>query len=268
MLPALFVSHGAPDLAVIETPEHHFLRGLGKTLPRPRAIVSISAHFETDFPVVVSDPAPKTIYDFGNFDPRLLEITYPAPGEPALATSIVEGLAERGADVGIAHRRGFDHGTWVPLSLIYPEADIPVVQLSVQPKEGPEHHLQLGRMLREVVPDDVLVFASGALTHNLGELFGKGQMPAQDAPVPHWVSAFGDWVGERVEEGDEASLVSYRSLAPHAVRNHPTDEHLLPIFVAMGAAGEGWQGRSLFRGANRGYIRMDTFAFDNTTATV
>lgn len=265
MLPTLFVSHGAPDLAVMETPEHHFLRGLSASLPTPRAILSVSAHFETDFPVVVSDPAPETVYDFGNFDPRLFRMTYPAPGEPGLAARIAEGLAERGVEVGLARRRGYDHGTWVPLSLIYPDAGIPVVQLSIQPHEGPEHHLNLGRTLARFLPDDVLVFASGSLTHNLRELFGKGQLPALDAPVPDWVSAFGDWVGDKVTAGDEASLLSYRSLGPHAARNHPTDEHLLPIFVAMGAAGAGWRGRNLFRGASRSFIRMDTFAFDRAS---
>lgn len=259
--PALFVSHGAPDLAVLDTPERHFLEGLAADLPRPSAIVSVSAHFETQRPTVSADPAPETIYDFGNFDPRLFEMIYPAPGEPELARTIAEGLRERGQDVDVLDKRGYDHGTWVPLTLVYPAADIPVVQLSVQPGEGPKHHLRLGRMLRNVLPDNVLLFASGALTHNLRELF-QGGMPALDAPAPDWVNEFGDWVGDRVVAADEASLLDYRARAPHAVRNHPTDEHLLPIFVAMGFAGEGWRGRRLFAGHSRGLIRMDTFSFE------
>ncbi|WP_202396202.1 DODA-type extradiol aromatic ring-opening family dioxygenase [Stappia sediminis] len=259
-MPALFVSHGAPDLAVLDTPERGFLEGLAADLPRPRAIVSVSAHFETTRPAVVADPAPETIYDFGNFDPRLFEIVYPAPGDPQLAQRIATGMREQGQAVDVLEQRGFDHGTWVPLTLVYPQADIPVVQLSVQPREGPEHHLRIGRMLRDILSDDVLLFASGALTHNLRELFSGG-MPALDAPAPDWVNDFGDWVGDRVAAGDEAALLDYRARAPHAARNHPTDEHLLPIFVAMGFAGEGWNGRRLFAGHSRGLIRMDTFSF-------
>ncbi|NRG18611.1 dioxygenase [Rhizobiales bacterium] len=260
-LPALFVSHGAPDLAVLDTPERRFLEGLAGEIKRPRAIVSVSAHFETARPSVVADPSPETVYDFGNFDPRLFEMTYPAPGEPELARAIVKGLRERGQAVDVLEKRGYDHGTWVPLTLVYPGADIPVVQLSVQPGGGPEHHLRIGRMLRDFLPEDVLLFASGALTHNLRELF-QGGMPALDAPAPDWVNEFGDWVGERVAAGDEASLLDYRARAPHAVRNHPTDEHLLPIFTAMGFAGEGWSGHRLFAGHSRGLIRMDTFSFE------
>ncbi|HRK25596.1 MAG TPA: class III extradiol ring-cleavage dioxygenase [Beijerinckiaceae bacterium] len=257
-LPVLFVSHGAPNLVLHASPAHDFLQGLGKALPRPRAIVVITAHFMTRAPAVTADAAPETIHDFGGFEPELYQMTYKAPGAPELAADCLAALAEAGIDAQAVSNRGFDHGTWVPLMLMYPKADIPVVQLSVQPKAGPEHHLKLGMALRRLGEQGILVIGSGALTHNLGEVFG-GTYGFAD-PAPAWVQDFGEWMCEHVEAGDTAALLDYRARAPHAVRNHPTEEHLLPLFSAIGAA-DGRPGRRLHSSAQYGVLMMDVFGF-------
>lgn len=258
-LPALFVSHGAPNLILQSNAARDFLAGLAASLPRPKAIVSVSAHFMAPRPTVVADPAPGMIYDFGGFEPELYEMVYPAPGDPALAEDVAGRLVAAGFGPAVASKRGFDHGTWVPLKLAFPEADIPVVQLSVEPRRDPRHHFELGRALAGLGDEGVLVFASGSLTHNLHEVFGLGGMQALDAASPAWVSDFAAWIADRVAAGDVEALLDYRRLAPHAARNHPTDEHLLPLFVALGAGGEA--GVRIHDSRNYGVLAMDAYSF-------
>lgn len=257
-MPILFVSHGAPNLVIHKTPAHEFLLSIGKRLPKPSAILVISAHFMTRTPAVTVDATPATIYDFGGFEPELFRMTYDAPGEPALAARLVEALAGQGIPVSPLASRGFDHGTWVPLKLMYPDADIPVVQLSVQPHAGPAHHYALGKALAGLPDEGILIIGSGALTHNLHEVFG-GNYGFEDA-APAWVTDFGEWMRGRIEAGANDDLVDYRRRAPHAARNHPTEEHLLPLFSAMGAAG-GAAGRRLHTSAQYGVLMMDVYGF-------
>jgi 4,5-DOPA dioxygenase extradiol len=259
--PTLFVSHGGPDIILKDTPAGRFLRSAAGDLPRPKAIVSVSAHFETAIPAVVTDAAPGMIYDFGGFPDELYSMVYPAPGAPDLAVQTLDLMAKAGFKVGAARNRGYDHGTWIPLKMMYPEADIPVLQFAVQPDESPAHHLALGRALRPLRDEGVLIFASGSFTHNLREVFGvmrRGQ--PQPESIPEWTAEFMAWMTERIMAGDLAALADYRRLAPHAERNHPTDEHLLPLYVALGAA-EGEPAAHLHSSVDLGLLAMDAFRF-------
>lgn len=259
-LPPLFVSHGAPDMILHDSATRRFLAGLGDALPRPTAIVSVSAHFLARRPTVVADARPAMIYDFSGFAPELYRMRWPAPGEPALAARLAGALAEAGLEPALVEGRGFDHGTWVPLKLMYPEADIPVVQVSVQPRRDPEHHWRIGQALAPLRDEGVLVIASGSLTHNLHEAFGAlgGLRPLDETP-PQWVSAFADWIHEKIAAKDVEALLDYRARAPFAGRNHPTDEHLLPLFVALGAGGP--DGVRVHESYNHGVLAMDGYRF-------
>ena len=263
MLPSLFLSHGAPTLPLTDAPARSFLSGLGSGLPRPRAILVVSAHWETESPMVSSVERNETIHDFYGFPRPLYELTYPAPGLPSLAQDIARLLRAAGLSCGIDTARGLDHGAWVPLLLMYPQADIPVLQLSVQPHLGPAHHLELGRALAPLRGEGVLVIGSGSLTHDLSEFRGQGL----DAPAPDWVSRFGDWFGEKLEAGQTGDLLDYRRLAPFAVKNHPSEEHLLPLYAALGAAGAHWRAEQLHASATYAVLRMDVYAFDAAQAS-
>lgn len=261
--PALFVSHGSPDTAIADTQAAAWLRRMAADLPRPRAIVVASAHFEVSGGVAVSaDPKPETIHDFGGFAPELYKMQYPAPGEPDLARRIAGDLQAAGFAARAVDRRGFDHGVWVPLKLAYPDADIPVVSVSVDPRQGPDYHFRLGQALAGLGADGVLVIGSGSFTHNLGEAFKLLRTGVREAAVPQWVQDFTGWMNDRLAANDVDALLDYRRQAPHAVENHPTDEHLLPLYVAMGAAGEGAQASLVHDSAEFGVLAMTMWRFD------
>lgn len=254
--PAIFVSHGSPMLMFERVPARDFLAGLGAELGRPKAIIAVSAHWETpDARASVADK-PATIHDFGGFPDELYQVQYPALGAPDTARRAVDLLRQAGLGAAVDESRGLDHGAWVPLALMYPNADIPVTQLSVQTAQGPAHHVAVGRALAPLRDDDVLVLASGSATHNLMTMdYGR-----HDSPPP-WAQAFDDWLAAALEAGEEASLVEYRSRAPHARQAHPRDEHLLPVFVAYGAGGTGSKGRRLHTSFTHGSLSMAAFAF-------
>lgn len=257
--PSLFLSHGSPMLAIQDSPAHRFLLELGKTLPKPEAIVVVSAHWESmGGPAVSMAAQPETIHDFGGFPRALFEIEYPAPGAPDAALRAAELLQREGFTVKTSHTRGLDHGAWVPLRLMYPQADIPVAQISVVRGATPAEHYRMGQALRSLSDEGVLVIGSGSLTHNLYEV----RMHDIDAMVPHWVSDFGAWIKEKLEDSDAPALLDYREQAPFAARNHPTEEHLLPLFVAMGAAGEGSRAKRVHQSYEYGVLAMDVYAFE------
>lgn len=257
MLPTLFISHGSPMMAMTDVPARHFLAGLGADLPRPTAVLVASAHWETERPEVNAVAINGTIHDFYGFPQELYAVRYPAPGAPALAERVAELLAEAGLPGRIDRERGLDHGAWVPLSLLYPAHDIPVLQLSVQSHLGPAHHLEVGRALAPLTAEGVLVIGSGSFTHDLRRFRGQ----AVDTPEAPDVTAFADWFDAALTEGRTADLLAYRRLAPYAPQQHPTEEHLLPIYVAMGAAGAAAQAKRLHASANYGVLRMDAYAF-------
>jgi 4,5-DOPA dioxygenase extradiol len=265
--PALFISHGSPDTAIADTKAAAWLRQMAADLPRPRAIVVASAHFEVSGGVAVSaDPNPETIHDFGGFQPELYAMQYPAPGAPDLARRIAGDLQAAGFAARAIDKRGFDHGVWVPLKLAYPDADIPVVSVSVDPNKGPDYHFRLGQALAGLGADGVLVIGSGSFTHNLGEAFKLLRVGTRVADVPEWVGSFTDWMNARLAANDVEALLDYRNEAPFAARNHPTDEHLLPLYVAMGAAGEGGHAHLVHDSAEFGVLAMTMWQFDPAVA--
>lgn len=258
-LPALFISHGSPMLAIDKSPAHDFLLTLGKTLPTPKAILVVSAHWESiGGPVVSLAPRPETIHDFGGFPRALFDIQYPVPGAPEAAERAKVLLEAEGFTVKASLSRGLDHGAWVPLHLMYPQADIPAFQVSLLRGATPEEHLRLGKALASLRDEGVLVIGSGSLTHNLYEFRGHDI----DADVPAWVSDFGVWMKKRLEANDTAALLNYREQAPFAARNHPTEEHISPLFVAMGAAGDSAKIKRLHDSYEYGVLAMDLYAFE------
>lgn len=232
---ALFVSHGAPSMIVEDCPTRDFLRQLGKVIGRPKGIVCISAHWTTEEPRVTMHPQPPTIHDFYGFPEELYSLSYPAPGEPVLAKRVLSLLHGQGIPGDKDLSRGFDHGAWAPLMLMYPDAGIPVVQLSVQPQLGPEHHLAVGKALQPLLDEEVLLLASGSTTHNLRDFFGQ---ELDSEPLPY-AREFAEWLTKAIADGRTNEMLDYVKYAPHALRNHPTPEHFLPIFVPMGAGGKG-----------------------------
>lgn len=254
-MPSLFVSHGSPMVALDGSPAHHFFTQAGSLLPRPRAIIVVSAHHQGRPIEVTASAHPPTIYDFGPFDHRLFKLSYPAPGEPALAQRCVELLLDAGLPARLSMSRGFDHGAWIPLMLMYPAADIPVVQVSLPVDADPTVSWRLGQALAPLaVEPDVLVIGSGAVTHDLRRVFGQ----PMDAPVPVDTERFATWIGERVVGGEVDTALNYRALNPDGVRNHPTEEHLMPLFVAWGAAGRP-EGQIAHQSAAYGGLRMDAY---------
>lgn len=256
MLHPLFLSHGAPTLPLENVASRHFLEGLAATMPRPSAILVISAHWETRTPTVNAVLHNQTVHDFAGFPKELYRLSYPAPGAPQLAERIVDLLAEAGLPAATDTARGLDHGAWVPLMLAWPDADIPVLQLSVQSQLGPGHHLEVGRAIAPLADEGVLITASGSFTHDLSSWRGQEGMAE-----PEWVTAFADWFDLALCQGRTCDLLAYRRLAPNAVRNHPTEEHLLPLFVALGAAGNNASAKRLHSSATYGVLRMDAYAF-------
>ncbi len=231
---------------------------LGKRLPKPTAILVISAHWGTHIPTVSRAVQPETIHDFSGFPETLYKLHYPAPGAPEMAQAAVLALQHAGIPVELDDTHGLDHGAWVPLSFLFPLADIPVAQLSLQPDKNPAWHVALGRALRPLREQGVLIVGSGAVTHNLRAVFKH----PQGAPVPQWVTEFRDWIVAKIAAGDLPALIEYRSRAPHAVQNHPTDEHLLPLFVALGASIEIDSARHLNSVMTYGLLAMDAWLFD------
>lgn len=256
--PTLFLSHGSPMLAAEASPAGLFLDGLGDALPRPRAIVVASAHFMADRPMLGGHSRPHTVHDFGGFPDALYQLHYPAPGLTALAEDIAARLEDAGLPAKVRPGHGLDHGVWVPLRRMYPEADIPVVPLSVMPHGTAAQHFAVGRALAGLRDEGVLVIGSGGFVHNLGDL----DWQHKDAALAPWAAEFGDWMRMMLIARDWDGLLDWQQRAPHARRAHPTVEHLMPLFVALGAAGESPEARSLHRSHEYGSLALDAYAFD------
>jgi 4,5-DOPA dioxygenase extradiol len=259
--PAIFVSHGAPTLAIeAHDPTHVFLQGLGALVGSPKGVLCVSAHWEAPAPTLGAVAQPATIHDFYGFPETLYRIRYAAPGSPALASRAQELLKGAGITAQKDEQRGLDHGAWVPLMLAYPDADVPVVQLSVQSRTDAAHHLALGRALAPLRDEGILILGSGGATHDLRRAM-LGPHGA-DAPPPPDVVAFEEWLVTNVEAGATDTLVDWANSAPHARANHPTLEHFLPLFVPLGAAAHGTKGRVLHRRFAYGALSMAAFAWD------
>jgi 4,5-DOPA dioxygenase extradiol len=256
--PAIFVSHGMPAIVVQPGPTHDFLRGLSQMFDRPKGIICVSAHWEAGWPMLSASEMPETIHDFSG-PPILFEKRYPASGDPALAGEAATLLTDAGLEAKTDPARGLDHGAWVPLMLMYPEADIPVIQLSVQTELDPQHHLNLGRALQPLREKGVLILGSGGATHNLPEI----RKYKVDSKPPDYAVAFDAWLQEAVTSGKQETLINYEQEGPSASQNHPYPaEHFLPLFVPLGAGSPGAKGRLLHQVFMYGVLSMAAYAWD------
>jgi 4,5-DOPA dioxygenase extradiol len=259
-MPTLFVSHGSPMMAIEDSAARRFLSGLGARLPRPRAVVVLSAHHDDAVATVTAVERPDTIHDFGGFPRALYELRYAAPGAPSLAAQIATRLTAASVPAELDRRRGLDHGAWIPLSLMYPLADVPVLQVSIDSAQTPAYHFALGRALRPLRDEGVLVIGSGGATHNL-RLYFHAADRNDASPPPEWVEAFNEWVAGAVEARRFDDLLSYGARAPYARQNHPTPEHFLPLFATLGAAFDDEQGRRIHASYDRGLLSLDAYSF-------
>ena len=217
----------------------------------------LSAHFEAPTATVTGSASPGTIHDFWGFPAALYDISYPAPGDQPLARRVSDLLSTAGLETHIDEERGLDHGAWIPLSLMYPDADVPVVQLSIDSRKGTRYHFRLGEALKPLRREGVLIIGSGGATHNLSLAL---RAPC-DAPVPDWVTSFREWLAEAVTNDRRDELEDYRNIAPDAALNHPTDEHLLPLLSAIGATEPGETRRRIHESETYGSLAMDMYLF-------
>jgi 4,5-DOPA dioxygenase extradiol len=270
-LPSLFLSHGSPLLALEPGVTGPFLQTLGPaidaTFGRPRAILAVSAHSTAREPVLLAAAQHQAVYDFGGFPDALYQLQYNAPGAPALAGTVQGLLSEAGLPVHRIEQGGLDHGIWSMLRFMYPAADIPVLPLAWVPNLPPAQQFALGEVLAPLSQQGVLVMGSGSITHNLRRIAGSNR-PAADTPEIAESAGFRHWMSERSTARDWDSLFAYRSRAPHAQDMHPTDEHLLPWFVAAGAGGREAAPQRLHAVVTYGSLGMDAYAFGPQAAAL
>lgn len=250
---SLFLGHGAPTLALSTHPATDSMRALGQRLHPPRAVIVASPHRQARGFDVGGAARFAAWHDFSGFPAELYELRYAPPGEPSLAARVARTLTAAGLASQVSADARIDHGIWVPLRLMWPDADIPVVPVAIT-RAGPAEHLALGRALQSFADEGLLVVGSGSITHNLGEVDRWNE----DGPVRDWAQAFDDWIAQQLDAGDEDALLHYRERAPQAVHAHPTDEHLMPLFVAMGAGGAA---APMFRGFSYGTVSLSSYAF-------
>ena len=253
MHPSLYVPHGAPTFALHSGEAGIALARSTTQWAPPRAILAVSAHWTTSQPRLGSASQPETLHDFYGFPDSLYQLSYPAPGAPDLARRAAGLLDQAGINAELDGTQGLDHAVWIPLRLMYPAARIPVAVLSVQPHLGPAHHWALGKALAPLLRDQVLIVASGNLTHNLRDWH-------LCTSIPDYVPRFADWAWERVVRREASVLLDYRRQTPEGERAHPTEEHLLPLFVALGAAGAEYRAERLYQGVSERVLAMDSYA--------
>ena len=252
--PSLFVSHGSPMFALEPGELGPRLARLGEQLAGIAAVLVVSPHWQTRGVRVMTTANPATVHDFGGFPDALHALRYNPPGAPALAQEAAGLLQEAGFDVGLDASRGLDHGAWVPLRHLLPAADVPVFQVSLPHDLDTAGAVRLGQALAPLRDRGVLVIGSGSMTHNLHEV-------GQHVRDPEYAQAFADWVHAAVAADDADALVDYRGRAPHATRAHPTEEHYLPLLVALGARQAGEQAWWLEGGMTHGVLSMDSYGW-------
>lgn len=264
MLPTLFVSHGSPMHALHAGVAGQKWTEIGRRLPRPRAILIASAHWETAQPMLSTSARPETIHDFGGFPDELYTLHYPAPGAPDTAKRALDLLNAAGLAAATDGSRGLDHGAWVPLRYLYPDANIPVSQVSVQPSLDAAHHLRLGAALAPLAGEDVLVIGSGHMTHNLRDWMqfvrSHGRHPAA-TPAAAYVEEFRHWIHRALQDDDRKALATWQEQAPNALRAHPSPEHFLPLPLAFAAAGPAPRVEHIDAGVDAGVLAMDAYLF-------
>ena len=258
MLPSLFIAHGSPMLAIENNEYTRFLSQLGKTLPRPKAVVLFSAHWENPTQLISNVEEFTTIYDFGGFDPQLNSIKYPAKGNNQITEEIKNLFISNQIPFEVDNDRGLDHGAWVVLRKLYPNADIPVVSMSVNPNITPEEQYKIGQSLTALRANDVLVIGSGGTVHNLRVLNW-----ADNGQVDPWAEEFDNWLSSHLSAWDTESLFKYDGLAPFAEYAVPQlgREHFIPLFYAMGAADDAQKATLLHRSYRYGSLSHSVWLF-------
>lgn len=259
-MPTVFVSHGAPTFAIEPGLAGGQLRALGRALGSPKAIVVVSPHWMTRGVEITATPNPDTVHDFGGFPRALYAIQYPAPGSPELAARTQQVLKSRGVTASLDAQRGLDHGAWVPLLHMDPDADVPAVQVSIPFDTDEAEAPELGRALAPLAAEGVLIVGSGSLTHNLYE-FRMG-----DAKEASYAREFSEWIRDAVTRGDTHRLEQALKQAPHAERAHPTTEHFLPLLVAAGAASDATPSTVLDGGIRHGVLAMESYVFGKSVS--
>lgn len=264
MLPTLFISHGSPMHALHAGAAGRGWAEFGRRLARPRAILIASAHWETASPALLTTAKPETIHDFGGFPDELYALRYPASGAPDIARRALGLLKAAGIPASENSSRGLDHGAWVPMLHMVPDADLPVAQIAVQPSLDTAHHLRMGTALAPLVKENVLIVGSGHMTHNLREWMQfvrtHGRQPAATPPAPY-VEEFRGWIDRALREDNRDALAAWEERAPHALRAHPSPEHFLPLPVAFAAAGPAPKVERIDAGIDAGVLAMDAYLF-------
>ena len=258
-LPTLFLPHGAPTFALRPGAAGLAMRRVAAELPRPRAVVIVSPHWETRMAAVGTGERLETIHDFYGFPAELYEIQYPASGCPEAAREVIDTLRAAGLTVDEAPSRGLDHGAWVPMRQMYPDADVPVVPVSLQSQFGVAGAYRLGQALAPLRDKGFLIVGSGNITHNLGDYRIAS---AQSGAAFDYLRDFPNWMTEQLQQHNIAALLDYRQQAPGAAHAHPTDEHLQPLYVALGAAGSQPDVEHLHTGISDYVLAMDAYAFN------
>jgi len=261
-MPVVFVGHGSPLNAVEHNRWSRGFEKLGELVPRPAAVLAVSAHWFVDGTYVTAARAPRTIHDFSGFPRALYEIEYPAPGLPDLAERVRTLLGEENAST--SHEWGLDHGTWSVLRWMYPEADVPVLQLSIDRRLDVHGHLELGRSLAALRDQGVLVLGSGNVVHNLGDAFRRG--PSWAGDTPDWATRFDDHVAEALMRRDTGALLAAWSGTPDGRRAHPSPDHWLPLIYAYAATDDDDIVRFPVEGFDWGSLSMRSAVFDATPA--
>ena len=256
--PALFVAHGSPTFGLEAGEFGETLRRFAERIPRPDAIVVASAHWEAPWPIrVTAAAAPPLIYDFGGFPRALYELRYPAPGSPALAAEVVRLLSEKSLPAAPDPRRGWDHGVWIPLRLLYPEADVPVVEVSLPIPRDPATVLRMGAALAPLRERNVLLLGSGGIVHNLG----RARLDRPDGPVDDWARQFDTWVRQGVDRREKEEIARYQERAPHASLAVPESEHFDPLLFALGAADDADVTEEVASGFQYSNLSLTSLAF-------
>jgi 4,5-DOPA dioxygenase extradiol len=256
-LPSLFISHGSPTFAIEPGRAGPLLAQLGRELPRPEAVLVLSPHWITRGLRVATTEAPETIHDFGGFPEELYRIQYPAPGSTGFATRALELLNADGWQPMPDNERGLDHGAWVPVRHLYPEADVPVFQVSMPHTLDGAGAVKLGQALAPLAEEGVLIVGSGSITHNLYEV----QWNAREGESESYASDFVNWARQAVTNHDGEALANYLSSAPHARRAHPTPDHYLPLPFAFGASDRNAPVKVIDGGMTFGVLAMDAYLF-------
>lgn len=258
IMPSLFLSHGSPMLAIENNATTEFFQSLGERLDKPEAIIVFSAHFDlADSVQITTGNSLETIHDFYGFPEKLYQQRYSAHGAPALSQQVTDMLKKAGFNVSQNPKRGLDHGAWVPLKWLYPKADIPVIQISIDSTQDARYHYRLGHELKTLRQQGILLLGSGGITHNLRAFFTASSEPSYGGKA----EAFNEWIAQQLAQGQHDNLLNYKQLAPHADFNHPTPEHLYPLFVMLGATESDEPITRLHQTMDQRVLSLDAYQF-------